>query len=67
MAAELGVDIEELARSAFEGYMDGVRAARLGDFDGPPAGSSNISSLPLRENHRLTRGHRRLDQHRVAS
>ncbi|MBT2519101.1 hypothetical protein J7E29_16790 [Streptomyces sp. ISL-90] len=33
VARELGVSVDELAYSAFGGYMDGVRAARRGDVD----------------------------------
>lgn len=33
VSAELGLSVEEMARNAFEGYMEGVRAARLADVD----------------------------------
>lgn len=33
VAAEMGISIEALARSAFEGYLDGVRTVRRDDLD----------------------------------
>lgn len=33
VAAEMGVSIEDIARSALEGYLDGVRTVRRDDLD----------------------------------
>jgi hypothetical protein len=35
ISTEMGLSISDMAKNAFEGYMDGVRTARLDDLDEP--------------------------------